>query len=254
MKNRNNVNVFIDVLLFLVLAAVAGIGWLLKFKLLPGRERILKFGENRELLFLRWDRHQWGTVHLAAALAMLVLLVLHIVFHWKAIRCLLRNAVPSSPLRWTLTGIAVGLAAVFFLGAFVIEPTKGELDIGFHRNIGPNAGRPDYDRTLAAEPPSPAAKGNIEAASGEELGEKPAEDPLPAAADEKDHRPGSGNASLNGRMTLDEAAAACGISLQEARRRLGLPEDYPGSETLGRLRRAWGTTMIRIRKLLENPS
>ncbi len=76
----------------------------------------MKFGENRELLFLRWDRHQWGTVHLAAALAMLVLLVLHIVFHWKAIRCLLRNAVPSSPLRWTLTGIAVGLAAVFFLG------------------------------------------------------------------------------------------------------------------------------------------
>ena len=253
MKNRNNVNIFLDVLLFIVLSAVAGIGWLLKFKLLPGRERILKYGENRELLFLGWDRHQWGTIHLAAALAMLVLLVLHLVFHWKAILCLLRSAVPSPPLRRTLMWIAVGLAAVFFLGAFVVEPTKGELDIALHRNVRLNAGRTDLERKLPAEPTTPAAADDAGAAAGDERGVRSEEETLPAAADE-DHRPGSGKAALTGRMTLDEAAADCGISLQEARRRLGLPEDYTGSETLGRLRRIRGTTMIRIRELLENPS
>ncbi len=259
LKNRSNLNLLIDALLFVVLAALAGIGWLMKCILLPGRDRILKYGENRDLLFLGWDRHQWGTVHLVVALVMLGLLALHIVFHWKTILCMGRNAVPSRPLRLTLTVILLIASVALFLAAFVVRPEKSETDDFLYRNVRGNRGEPGPGRTSPPEISAPAAGGQGGEATGVtgkdtvggESGNAPSAEPRNARVEEEDHQPGTGEALLNGRMTLAEAADACGISPAEAKRRLGLPEDYPGSETLGRLCRARGLTMIQIRGLLE---
>ena len=251
MKNRNNLNLLIDVFIFVVLAVLAGIGWLMKFKLLPGRDRVLKYGENRELLFLGWDRHQWGTVHLVAALVMLGLLVFHIVLHWKTILGMVRNAVPSRSLRRVLTwGVVLG-SAVFFLAAFVVKPTKGEADIFLHRNARGIRVESGLERTSPAEIPAPAAGGTGGEAAEGEMEAPPVGSPQNARVEEEDHRPGTGNALLSGRMTLEESAAACGISLAEVKRRLGLPDHHPGSETLGRLSKTLGLTMTQIRDLLE---
>ena len=124
MKNRGTLNLVIDAVMFLGLAFIAGIGFLMKYTLPPGREKILKYGENAQLYFLGLDRHQWGSIHLIAAYVMLGLLVLHIALHWKTIVGLVRNAVPLPLLRSTLTAILVLLGAVCFTFAFFVAPTR----------------------------------------------------------------------------------------------------------------------------------
>lgn len=251
LKNRNNLNLLIDVLLFVVLAVLAGIGWLMKYTLPPGRERILKYGENRELFFLGWDRHQWGTVHLVVALVMLGLLALHIVFHWKTILCMARNAVPSCSLRLALTGGVVLASAVLFLAAFVIEPKKGEPDNFLYRNARGNLDGAGFASNPPAEIPPSLARGEPRTSAEGESPNEVSGGPQDLTGTGENHRPGTGDALLNGRMTLDESAVVCGISPAEVRRRLGLPDDYPGSETLGRLRWTHGMTMAQIRDFLE---
>jgi len=244
-KNRNNLNLLIDALLFTSLAALAGIGWLIKFTLPPGRDRILKYGENREFFFLGWDRHQWGTIHLVVALVMLGLLVLHLVFHWKVILGLARNAVPSRSLRLALTGGLILTCAVLFMAAFVVQPEKSETDDFLYRNARSSLREPGF----ASNPPDEARPTETKAGGklpDKVIGESPTE-----AGKEKDHRPGTGTALLTAQITLNDSAAALGISPSEAKLRLGLPDDYPGTETLGRLRRTRGLTMIQIRDLLE---
>jgi len=252
MKNRNNLNLFIDVLLTVTLAVLAGIGWLLKYTLPPGRDRILKTGENRELFFLGWDRHQWGTVHLVAALVMLGLLVLHIIFHWNQILCMVRTAVPSASLRRILTGGIILLSVIAFLAAFVIEPKKGETDDFLYRNARGNVIEPQLDGLPAAESSSAPAKAEDQRSNGEVRPETASGEPPATAVAEENHPPGSGgDALLSGRMTLKETAALYKITTAEVKRKLGLPEAFSDLETLGRLRRGRGLTMVQIRSLLE---
>jgi len=244
MKNRNNVNILIDFFLFAVLAILAGIGWLMKFKLPPGRDRILETGENRTLFFLGLDRHAWGEIHLIAALAMIGLLVLHVVFHWKTILCMLGNAIPARTPRRILAGSVVIASAVFFFGAFLIVPNASDTDTALYRHARRNM---DTAET-AASPPAVPPFGRPSPTTSREEAAKPPENPVEKTEDQEHSE--HGNTAINGQITLSEAAAACGLSLEDVRRKLGLPEDYPGTETLGRLRRARGLTMIRIRELL----
>ncbi|MBN1938454.1 MAG: DUF4405 domain-containing protein [Candidatus Aminicenantes bacterium] len=254
MKNRNNLNLLIDILLTVNVALLAGIGWLLKYTLPSGRDRILKTGDNRELLFLGWDRHQWGDVHLVVAVVMVGLLILHIVFHWNQILCLVRNAVPGKALRRVLwVGLTV-VALVFFLAAFVIKPEKSDAEGFLYRNARAVPAEASTAETQPATEPddvsTPSSTVVINPGT-EKPGGGTAVSTEPPVASE-DHRPGlGGEALLNGRMTLAEAAALYKISTADAKQRLGLPADVPDGETLGRLRRAFGLNMIRIRELLE---
>lgn len=47
--NKAQLNFVIDALMFLSLAAIAGLGFLMKYILLPGREIAAKFGRRVEL-------------------------------------------------------------------------------------------------------------------------------------------------------------------------------------------------------------
>ena len=81
MKTR--INFVIDALMFLCLMVISGIGFLDKYVLVPGNERMSKYGADVGLTWLGLDRHEWGSIHYYFGIAMLFLLVLHIVFHWK---------------------------------------------------------------------------------------------------------------------------------------------------------------------------
>ncbi len=232
MKNRNNLNLLIDSLLTVNLAVLAGIGWLLKYTLPPGRDRVLRTGENRELFFLGWDRHRWGDVHLAAAFVMIGLLVLHIIFHWNQIVCLIRSAVPLKPLRRALTVGVILVSTAIFAAAFIFPPKTGDMDDFLYRHARGALLEPEVEPTPVAEKLSLSAE-------------------IPAIPAEG-HQPGTGGeALLNGRLTLKEAAVFFKISVAEVKRRLGLPDGYSEQETLGRLRRTRGMTMIQIRELIE---
>jgi hypothetical protein len=233
MRNRGTLNLFIDAVMFLALAFIAGIGFLLKYTLPPGREKILKYGENVQLYFLGLDRHQWGSIHLIAAYVLLGLLVLHIALHWKAIVGRVRNAVPLPLLRSTLTTILILLCAACFAFAFLVVPTrKAGGDYLFRNARGSAFGKPTH----------------LNLAEEESDGEGPARQTgEPAGVGSV----GRGHASIRGSVTVADVAKIYGIPVGEVKRRLGLPADVDGAETFGRLRRIYGFTMQRVREHLE---
>ncbi|MDD2549271.1 MAG: hypothetical protein PHD00_04150, partial [Bacteroidales bacterium] len=63
-RDRAKINLVVDIILFLLLMGMAGIGFLIKYTLLSGEKRNLLYGKNVNLELLGLDRHQWGTIHL----------------------------------------------------------------------------------------------------------------------------------------------------------------------------------------------
>ena len=84
--DKTKLNFFIDASMFLTMMALAGLGLLIKYVLIPGRIAWAQYGRQMELTWLGLDRHAWGAVHLYLAFLLLSLLLLHVILHWKMIR------------------------------------------------------------------------------------------------------------------------------------------------------------------------
>lgn len=123
---KSKVNLVIDGLMFLAIAAIAGIGFLIKWVLPPGPDRLAKYGRNVELSWLGMDRHQFGTIHLYVAFALLGLLMLHIVLHWSQIVAIFRRLVPGQVSRRAVAvAFAIACAALLAFPLFVKPEISG---------------------------------------------------------------------------------------------------------------------------------
>lgn len=112
MKSR--LSFLVDILLLILIAAVAGMGFLMKWVLPSG---------SGHLQLLGITRHEWGTVHLWFSLALLALLVLHIWLAWSQIVCKFRLWVKQVLVRWLL-GIGFLVILVGLLSwPFAFRPT-----------------------------------------------------------------------------------------------------------------------------------
>ncbi len=258
--NRNKINLIIDLLLFLNLAAVAGIGLLIKYILPPGREQILKYGENAEWVSLGWDRHQWGDLHLVLAYVLIGLLVLHIVLHWNVIKCLFRQL---APLPWLRQGLLAGcavLGALLLLFPFVVRPEKQAGDF-LHRNsraalsavAQPQADQTHKSDAIRLHENRHAPNESTDDIAPEQettvltkgLHRQAQHDTLHATSHHE-----QGESALHGKMTIAEVGRTYGISTSTVKKRLGVPESVSDQQTMGRLRRAYGFTMEQARSRL----
>jgi hypothetical protein len=84
-NTKTKLTISIDIVLFILLVSTVGIGFLMKFVLVPGQVRNEIYGNNVNLEFLGLTRHEWGSIHLIISIIFLSLLILHIIFHWKLI-------------------------------------------------------------------------------------------------------------------------------------------------------------------------
>ena len=132
--DKTRLNFVIDALMFLCLMAIAGLGFLMKYILPPGREVWVRYGRNVDLTWLGWDRHDWGGLHLYLAFALLSLLVIHLILHWSMILGLLARLLPDPKRRQrvALAFLIVSLLLLYF--PFLITPEVGE------RGRGPGRG------------------------------------------------------------------------------------------------------------------
>lgn len=221
MKKRGTINLIIDLLLLLLMAAMTGIGFLMAYVLLPGRDRIIQYGSNRDLTLWGLDRHQWGDIHLILGFVLLVLLVLHIVFHWECVLSMVRQRLLSA--RWRQAAwLGTALVSLFLmLFPFLFSPLEAESGAFLHRNQRVS-----------------------EDAEKKSIGEDAS---IPHVQEEHDH-----SGELNGRMTLGEAAACLGLTLEEVRKRLDLQDDVDEFVSLGRIRRKLGLSMEDLRKRLQS--
>jgi hypothetical protein len=218
---RNTLNFIIDVGSALVMAAMVASGLIIRFVLPPGS------GSRRQLWGL--GRHDWGDVHFWLAAAAGAVVVLHVALHWQwvcvtTLRCLPGGGdrkMPPTPLRRNLTGVAFLSLLVLLFGGFVWLASAGVRDA----RVGPERG------DIVGHDARTAAPGrDAEAARG---------------------RGHSDDRSIRGSMTLKEAADACGITVESARARLGLPHDVSGDQRLGQLSAKHGFSMAEVRAKLS---
>lgn len=130
MFNKSKTNFVIDALMFLFMMAIAGIGFFMKFILIPGKERWVKYGRNVELYLFGMDRHEWGTIHLILGLTLLGLLVLHIVLHWKMILNLYRCLIGSHIARKIIASVFIIACLILLISPLIIKLEVQELGRG----------------------------------------------------------------------------------------------------------------------------
>ena len=120
--NKPKLNFIINALMFLCLMAMAGLGFLMKYILPPGREVMARYDRNLYLTWLGWDRHDWGDIHLYLAFALLSLLALHIILHWQQILGLFHRVVPDPRRRYRIALIFLFLSLLLIYFPFLITP------------------------------------------------------------------------------------------------------------------------------------
>lgn len=124
--DKSKVNLVIDALMFLCVMAMAGIGLLIKFVLLPGKDTWAAYGRKVELFLFGMDRHQWGTIHFIIAFVFLGLLALHILLHWKRILSFSSRLIGSNVARRIIATIIVVVSVFLVVFPLFVKPEVQE--------------------------------------------------------------------------------------------------------------------------------
>ncbi len=234
-KNQCKINLVIDAIMMIFLTMMAGLGFLIKYVLVPGFKRNALYGSDLELYFWGLDRHQWGSIHLYISFAFLFLILLHIILHWKMIGCIFRKMVPRRAMR---TGIAVCIGVislVFAIAPLLVSPDVAPLQ---SRNSQNHKNR-HFENGVLTE----------------------VQDSLPlvyeAPQEERSHEihPGHGrehsfsNLEIYGSMTLDEICRRYSVSVNEITGAMDIPVSQ-STERIGRLKRRYGFEMDELKNTI----
>lgn len=120
--DKSKINLIIDALLFLCVMAITGIGLLMKYVLLPGKETAAVYGRKVDLFLFGMDRHAWGRIHLIIAFVFLGLLTLHVVLHWNMIVSIYCRLIGSAVAR-RIVAITIFISGIFLVvSPFFVKP------------------------------------------------------------------------------------------------------------------------------------
>lgn len=225
---KGKLNFIIDVLMFLLLAAITGLGFLMKFVLIPGKDRVAHFGRPVDLYFFGLDRHEWGSLHLILALIMLGLLLLHIVLHWNTIQCLYRRLVNGQswrgPLLFVFSAVSLFLIAFPFLVRIEIREAAAGSHVHHHAAVEMNAGPARDEITDASH-----------------------------SAYQQPDRPGPAASPLRvqGRMTLIQVSERYHVPVASILSGLQIDDSVSPNTQLGHLRKRYGFHMSDVIRVVE---
>ena len=140
---KQKINFVVDACMFICMMPLAGIGFLMKFVLIPGKERMDVYGHNVDLFFLGLDRHEWGTIHLWIAYILLALLAAHIMLHLRWISALLEKLIAVRKKQVIAVVVFIVLCFFLLVFPFLIKPEVRDAGQGFQRDqhAGKGAGR-----------------------------------------------------------------------------------------------------------------
>lgn len=218
---KSKINLIIDVIMFLLMMAIIGIGFLTKYVLLTGEEKWDKFGENLEFYYLELDRHQWNDLHFVFGLILIVLLVLHILLHWKMVVCIFLKMVPGKFSRRMIGFMLLIFSSVLVFFAYFAKPEVEESLPHFR---------------------------NRETVVLNEKASKP--EPIVTIREETEHHQHSSKIEIMGSMTLDEISQKYNVPCDHLKQKLGIPMNTSNTERLGRIRRNYGFTMSDIEEII----
>ena len=236
---KSTFNFIIDILMLIVMSAVVGIGFIVKYILIPGHARWDVYGENVELYMLGMDRHQWGNIHLILGFILIGLLALHIIFHWKLIVGLYQRIFKSKIIYKILTAIFLLVCALFMLAPFfttpeVIRINQGEGRHAMHHDIDEELDSADADM-VDADKPEPDKKETIN-----------------EHKEQRKHKNSKSKLEIKGYMTLGEISKEHNVPLEYLKTKLNIPLSTPDSERLSQIRKKYNIEMNEIRDIVDD--
>ena len=89
-------NIIIDILMLVSFAVMSVTGYLME--IMP----TCSSGRGHGAPILGLGRHDWGDVHLIAAICVMVFLILHIVLHWPMVDGFFKKHIPNKGMRTSL--------------------------------------------------------------------------------------------------------------------------------------------------------
>ena len=150
--DKTKLNFFIDALMFLTMMALAGLGLLIKYVLIPGREAWEKWGRQMEITWLGLDRHAWVEVIPYLAFLLLSLFILRVILHGKMISDLLTRFISQPASRLGLAFVFLVVAMTLLALPLLVTPEVNEVgrigDLGLE---APSSGIDGF-RLSAANP------------------------------------------------------------------------------------------------------
>lgn len=251
MKNfcwdKSKLNLSIDIFMLVLMMPLAGIGFLMKYILVPGTRRNELYGSGVDLEFLGMDRHEWGQIHFLISIVLLVLLALHIILHWKVIVCVFRRMIPGKIMRIVLASLLAVLSLIMIAFALLVTPEFVERE-PLYRNRENRSSRLQMEsRSFAgfSEKQKTTGKFAVQEDSVDIIPEKKIQD----ASHFHDEYPDS-YYEINGSQTLQYVAEKYGVDLTKLATDLNIPETRAG-EKLGRLKRQYPFTMDDVRESIR---
>ncbi len=229
---RSTLNFWIDALMLAIMSSIVGIGFLIKYVLIPGQERWVVYGENVELYYLGMDRHEWGTIHLILGFVLLALLVLHIIFHWKVIVCLYNRIFQRKRIRTLLSFLFLAICTAFVLIPFLVKPEVLKISHGEGRHADHDSLQIDQEITV---------KDTAEVEVRNEV-----------RNEGKSHKKQElSRIEVRGYMTLKEISEKYNVPTSHIKTKLNIPQSTPDDERLSRLRQKYGIEMNEVKEMID---
>jgi hypothetical protein len=243
---KNTLNYIVDIIMFILMMAVIGIGFLMKFVLITGQERWIKYGRNVDETVMGLDRHGWGLVHLIVGLTLFAVLVLHLILHWKSIIKFFKNSFASRRVRISFVTVLLVVGALLVVFPFLVNPRTGEPVSGY--------GRLNSLRSHAMEDNASSKVSDVEIA--EEVEVETAPEHIPEVGEghqlKKIRREElKTEIEVMGYMTLGEVSRRYHVQSDRIKERIGIPTGTSDNERLGQLRRRYGFTMSDVRDAID---
>ena len=116
---KSYINLIVDIVMLLLLAAIGGIGILIKY-VMPSnysvrREGVTSYASD----IMGMNRHEWGYIHWILSVAFLVFIVIHIVLHWRMVISTFNRMIPNKTICNIVCVVILTLVMLFFVLPFV---------------------------------------------------------------------------------------------------------------------------------------
>ncbi len=245
---KSSLNFIIDVIMFVLMALLAGIGLLIKYILLSGEDRWIKYGRNVDLRFWGLDRHEWGAIHLWIAIALVALLILHIILHWSMIICLYKKIIGNKAGRIICGSTLSIITLLFVIFPFIIKVEMNEIATGKERfaSLNKHEEHGYNNEEFADDIISEEQKDTTV------LSKEAKEETIIAQEYNDEHHNIDPSIEVKGYHTLNEISKLYHVPVSVITKGLSIPETTPASSKLGHLKKQYGFTMSDVELIIHN--
>lgn len=232
---KSKLNLVIDILMLLLMAVIAGIGFLMKFRLLSGHEKWEKYGANLDTTLFGLDRHEWGTIHLILGFILIGLLVLHLWLHWNMIICIYKKLIKNKNARIIVTTILCFLILFFLIAPllFNIEINRVQEKQGYYKSISIDKSSESLHK------------------KGKALNKENEEVPKLKSVDRKKNQKVNSDVEIKGFMSIADVSKKYNISTDKLKKHLCIPLSTPDNKRLGNLRKTYNFKMSDLRDFVN---